>query len=367
MTDRNDDDPIARTDHLRFSPALARRIHGFKEWTYFCVTSPDVDLLFTFTFLDRVDLPAQHQWPPARVVALARTRAGRWQGGVDEVPPSAVQAKPGRVDLAMGTNELHFKAGAYSLIARLASQPIEAHLRLRPLALPAVGTSVRMGTAEPMRWIVVPRLETNGVVTLGGDRYEIEGAPAYHDHNWGAFSWGGDFAWEWGLILAPNGATPWTVIFSRISDRARQRVLSQAILVWRDDGQCRAFRDDEISVRESGLLRGGARLRVPRVMSLVEPATAADVPLELLVRAESGDDRVEVRFTSSDFAEIAMPNETRDLGSTLLCEVRAEAEVRGSIRGTSFALTAPAILELNHGAAGPRLPTPAAERVHRVR
>ena len=352
------DDPVTRTDHLRFSPARAERTPGFKEWTYFCVSTPDVDLLLTLTFLDRIDQTPTHAAPAARVIALARTRDGRWIGGVDEVPPSAVRATPGRVDVAMGACDLRFTAGAYALNARMISAPLEAHLRLRPLGLPAVGTSVRMGAAEPMRWIVVPRLEAHGEVILDSRCIEIHAAPAYHDHNWGAFSWGGDFAWEWGLVQAPRLQVPWTIIYSRISDRARQRVVSQAILVWRDDSYCRAFRDDEITVEESGLLRDGAKLRVPRGMSLVEPATTADVPRTLVARAESGTDRLEMRLRLLDFAEIALPNETLDLGTTLLCEARGDAEVKGVVRGERFALSAPAILELNHAAASPRPPSP---------
>jgi hypothetical protein len=350
------DGPIVHGDHLRFTPSLAQQEPSFKEWTYFCVSTPEVDLLFTFTFLGRVDQPATHAWPPSRVVALARMSDGRWVGGVDEMAPDAVRATPGRVDIAMGACELRFSAGAYVINARLTSAAIEAHLRLRPLGLPVVGTSVRMGAAEPMRWIAVPRLETHGEVVIDGRRFDVSGAPAYHDHNWGAFSWGGDFAWEWGLILPARMHLPWTVVFSRISDRARQRVLSQAILVWRDHAYCRAFRDDEITVKESGLLRDGARLRIPRVMSLVEPATTADVPRTLVARAESGDDRLELRLGMLDFAEIALPNETAELGTTLLCEARAEATVSGVIRGERFALQAPAILEMNHGAASPRTP-----------
>jgi hypothetical protein len=353
-----DDDPITRSDHLRATPAPAGQAPGFKEWSYFCIATPDVDLLLTFTFLGRIDLPAVDAWPPARVLALARTRTGRWSGGVDEIPPDAVRATPGRVDMTMGACELRFTAGAYALDARLASSAIEVHLRLRPLAPPAVGTSVRMGNADPMRWIVVPRLEAHGELLLDRRRTEVVGGRAYHDHNWGAFSWGGDFAWEWGLVLPSETHLPWTVVYSRISDRARQRVLSQAILVWRDDLYCRAFRDDEITVEESGLLRGGARLRVPRVMSLVEPATTADVPRTLLARARGGGDRLELRLAPLDFAEVAVPNETHELGTTLLCEARAEAQVTGVIRGERFSLVAPAILEMNHGAARPLPPPP---------
>lgn len=350
-------DVIARTDHVRISPELVQRVPGYKEWTYFYVSAGKVDLLLTLTFLGRFDVraPERARLPAARVVALARCHDGRWTGGVEEIPQRAVKATPGLVDIAMGATDLTYRAGTYVLDAHVAPARIDARLRLRlpPLPTPMVGKSVRMGSAGPMQWIAVPRLTADGEIGVGDATHAIHDAPAYHDHNWGAFSWGGDFAWEWGLILA-EGDAPWTVVYSRISDRARQQVRSQAILVWRTGEIVATFRDDEVVVRERGLVRGGARLRIPPVMSLVEPATTADVPLELSARGAGGSGTVALRFTTSDFAEIAIPNETAELGSTLLCEGAARARVEGTIHGESFAFDAPAVLELNHAARGPR-------------
>lgn len=363
MSDAREQHVLERTDHLRATPGRAPRASNFKEWTYFFVSSAQLDLMLTFAFLGRVDLRRDHPLPSARVIVLARTRDGRWSGSVEEVPPSAVRATPGRIDLTMGHNELAFRSGAYEIAAHAPGAGIDARLRLRPIMQPAIGTSVRMGAAEPMRWIVVPHLAASGDVRIAGSPCLLADAPAYHDHNWGAFSWGGDFAWEWGLVLAsPAGGPPWTVVYSRICDRARQRVRSQALLVWRGSSFCRTFRDDEIVVRETGLLRGGAQLRVPPVMSLVEPGVTADVPGELVARASSESDEIEVRFICSDFAEIAVPNETAGLGSTLLCETAARAVVKGTFQGEQVVFSGPAVLELNHAAASDQPPRPAAGR-----
>jgi hypothetical protein len=142
----------------------------------------------------------------------------------------------------------------------------------------------------------------------------------------------------------------WSFVYSRISDRARGRTLSQAILVWRDDESCRTFRDDELEVASAGFLRGGSRLRVPTVMAIVEPGRTADVPQTLSARATRGSDWIELTLELGDFAEIAVPNEG-DLGTTLLCEARALATVRGRVRGEPVAASGPAIFELNQGAA----------------
>ena len=100
--------------------------------------------------------------------------------------------------------------------------------------------------------------------------------------------------------------------------------------------------------------------------TLAEPAPSAELPRTLLARAESGGDRLELRLTSLDFAEITLPNEPPRLGTTLLCEARAEAEVTGVIRGERFSLKAPAILEMNHGSVSTR-PTSSPRELRWVR
>jgi hypothetical protein len=343
---------IERCDYFRGTSLSAPGVPGYKEWTYFCVAAPEVDLLLTLGLTGRVGPRSKSDETVGRVIALARDSAGAWYGDADEIPCSAVDVAHGRIGVAMGVSRMRFRSGVYEVDARLASGEISANLRLRPLALPTLGTSVRLGACEPMRWVVVPRLAASGEIEVGGRRHRVESAAGYHDHNWGTFQWGADFAWEWATIPPARLAERWSFVFSRISDRARGRTLSQAILVWRGDESCRTFRDDEIEVLPSGLLRGGARLRVPRVMSIVEPGHTADVPRELTARATRGRDWIEVRLQLVDFAEIAVPNEGSALDTTLLCEARAQATIRGSIRGESVSACGPAVFELNQGATG---------------
>lgn len=345
---------IRRSDYFRGRSLLAPGVPGYKEWTYFCVAAPDVDLLLTFGWTERILSGVKRTEPIGRVIALARERDGSWHGDADEIPNRDVDVAHGRIDVAMGRSHVRFRSGRYEVDAALASEEVEAKLVFQPLALPTLGTSVRLGACEPMRWVVVPRLSAWGEIIVRGRRSAIREAPAYHDHNWGTFYWGADFAWEWASI-PPGPDARWSVVYSRISDRTRGRTLSQAILVWRDDESCRTFRDDEVEVEALGLLRGGARLRIPRVMSLAEPGSTADLPREIVARAERGPDRIEVRLALEDYAEIAVPNESRSLDTTLLCEARADAQVAGRIGGEDLAVRTAAVFELNQGARAPDL------------
>jgi hypothetical protein len=343
---------IRRSDYFRGRSLSAPGVPGYKEWTYFCVASPDVDLLLTFGWTERVLSRAKRTEPIGRIIALVRERDGSWHGDADEIPNQDVDVAHGRIDVTMGRSRVRFREGCYEVDASLTSGDVEARIILQPLALPTLGTSVRLGACEPMRWVVVPRLSARGEIVVRGRRYAIREAPAYHDHNWGTFYWGADFAWEWATI-PPGTEARWSVVYSRISDRTRGRTLSQAILVWRDDESCRTFRDDEVQVESKGLLRGGARLRIPRVMSIVEPGHTADLPCEIVARAARGPDQIEVRLRLEDYAEIAVPNESRALDTTLLCEARADAQITGRIRGEDLAVRTAAVFELNQGARAP--------------
>lgn len=352
MSDRDERQPIARVDHRSPPPDAVRREPYF-ECTYFFVSGASVDLLVTMTFLGRVDGRATAKLPAARVIALARTADGRWAGGIEEVPPDAVVVPPRRNDFAMGASALRFVAGAYALDVQVDAGRIAAHLRLRPLGDPAVGRSVRTGAPQWMRWVAAPRLAANGEITIAGETHPIARASAYYDRTCGAFSWGGDFAWEWGLVLGSDDA-PWTIAYSRISDRARLRRRSQTILLWRAGVCVATFLEDEMTVLESGFVRGGARLRVPPLPSASAPTTSADVPFELVAHGRNELGHVALRFFIRDFAEIAIPNGRRDRGSTLLCEGSARAHVEGVIHGEHFQFDATGLLELNHAARAPR-------------
>lgn len=336
---------IARCDHLRGGSLSSAP--GYKEWTYFYVAAQELELLLAFVLSERRG-PVGPGARTARLITLFRDREGEWDGGVDQIQPADVDARGGRIDLQMGESGLRFRNGAYEIRMQLEDRPLFAELRLRPKTLPAIGTSVRLGAAEPMRWVVVPRLEADGTLLRRGRRILLRAEPAYHDHNWGTFDWGGDFSWEWAAVI-PSSEIPWTVVYSRIADRARLRVLSQTLLVWRHDAYARIFRDDEIAVEISGLSRGGPRLRIPRVMSLAIAGETADVPRHLCASAASEHDRIELQLSTEDYAQIAIPNEVGDLDATLLCETRATARVRGRVRGEALDFRAPAFLELNQG------------------
>ena len=341
---------LERSDFWRRSPASVGGASGHKEWSYFCILAEEVDLIVNLSVIDR---PAAVGGAPgcteeARVALLARVRDGHWYGDVEGCAPGTVALQGGRINARLGRSTLAFRDGAYRLDARVGTGPLTATLALRPISRPALARSVPLGSHEPMHWLVVPRLEATGEVHIGEDRFRFHGCPAYHDHNWGRFSWGGDFAWEWGIALA-GMPMPFSLVYYRITDRGRHRSISQGLLLWRADRHWRTFRDSEIRVRTVGLLRVGRSLRVPRIMSLAIPGTAADIPGRLEVEARSGNEALDIAIDLDDCAQVGLPNDNDD-GMTSISECRGRVIVSGRIFGDLVRFEGPSVIEFHRAA-----------------
>ncbi len=316
-----------------------RRLPGQKEWSHFCVLGRELTLIANLSLA------------PARVVALARVAGLGWLGAVESVERGALELRGGSIDARFGASALRFRDGAYQLELATRDGSLAARLELRPRLRPALTSSIPLARAATMKWFVVPRLEASGHVCVRERSFALERAPAYHDHDWGPFRWGGDFSWEWAVVLPEGDAAEWSFVFQRISDRARHRTLSQGLLAWRKGGHALTLHGRELSLRSEGLLRQRRALVVPGVMRLVGGAGATDAPRRLELRAERGADVVELALELEDLARIAVPNDGEEPGATLVCEAHARARVSGRLRGARIDCEAAALVELNRAPA----------------
>jgi hypothetical protein len=276
-----------------------------------------------------------------RVVALVREDG--WRGGVEAIPEEQVWARPGAMELVLGGSGLTLRDGCLLLHGRLSEPRIEVALTLRPVALPLrwLGADLEGGK---LSWVVVPALRASGQVLVEGRRHRLDDAPAYHDHNWGFWSWGADFAWQWGFALPEEVGANWSLIFSRLTNRARTREMDLKLSLWRDGILQRLFNEREVEVRPSGFLRVRHASRFPPVMSPLVPGEGTDAPRRLDVVGRSRDERLSLRFDAEDVAQILVPNES-DLGVTLINETVGRMEVEGRIRGESIQLRGRGVFE----------------------
>lgn len=330
------------SDWLRRSPFLRGGAQGHKEWWHFAAYAPGLDVLVNFSLVDdaRPGAPAGQEF--ARVTVLVRDEA--WDGDVELVPIERVEAPGGGLSMRFGEHRAAFVDGAYHLKVALARRPISVDLVLRPEVLPSVAHNIPLDAGPPIHWLVVPRCRAEGSVTVGGVTHALADAPAYHDHNWGHFAWGRDFAWEWGFGLPPGRENPWSMVFVRLSNRAHTLARMQALFLWRGAWQHRVLRGDEVTITREGFLRPARVLKVPRAMALVSPSPATDVPARLIVEARGGGDRVRCVFTAHDLAQVVIPND-HDPGNTLINEVGGAVSVEGEVRGERVAMEGRAVFE----------------------
>ncbi len=334
---------IERGDHWR-SGAAPLPGDPHHEWSHFAIFAPGLDLLVNFS---RISTPSDA--PSAQLTVLARGADGRWYGDVERFPESRVRLPGGRVEADLGPSRIRFRRGVYELRISMPSQEIEATVSLRPRSRPALTSSVSLRPGQAM-WFAVPRLEASGEARVAGSSIRFQHAPAYHDRDWGRFHWGGDHAWEWAIALPSDPSCPWSLVVQQISDRARHAFLSKGLLLWRNGLYWRTLHHRSLTLRSEGLRPAVGALRVPRIMDLVSPGRAADVPERWLVSAREGEDHVEGELSVEDFAQIGVPND-RDLGTTVITEARAHARFEGRVRGQALSLEGPAILELNRAEA----------------
>lgn len=332
---------IGRIDYFRRSPARVGGRAGFKEWMHFCIYSEALDLLVNFSEVDDLR-PGAAGRSVARMTVLARSE--RWYGGVEEIPAATTHIDGGRVSARFGDSAIWFEGGRYHLRVRLSEHAIAAELTLRPVTTPAPIHNVSVGDGPPIHWIVIPRLLASGTVWLNGQLYELQDSPAYHDHNWGYFGWGRDFAWEWGFGLPTEASNPWSFVFARLSNRGRTLTRMQTLLLWRGAHAACAFRDAQITVTHHGLLRPARVHKVPPVMGLLSPGSATDVPARMTITARNEEGSVDVAFTPAEMAQVIIPNDA-DLGVTIINEVAGAFVLDAVVRGEPAAIRCRSIFE----------------------
>jgi hypothetical protein len=333
---------IQRSDYLRRSPFAVGGPQGHKEWLHFCIYGPDIDVLVNFSLVDDVRSSAEPGAELARITILVRE--DRWDGDVDLYQAQDVRAPGGGLLVVFGDNSVDYRDGAYHISATLRERPISIRLTLRPATMPSLANNIQLDDGPPINWLVVPRLVASGVVTVGARAHRLDGALAYHDHNWGHFAWGRDFAWEWGFGLPDDNEVPWSLVFVRLTNRAHTRAFMQAIFLWKGVQQHRVLRAGDVEVSREGYLRPGRVHKIPRVMALVSPSTLTDVPRRLDVRAEGDGDSLRCHFDAVDLAQVVIPND-HNLGVTIINEVSGRVQLAGVVRGEAVRMEGRAIFE----------------------
>lgn len=337
---------IARGDYVRRPATRLADYAGHKEWFHFCVSTVEMDILVNFSLSDDSWSRDGARTEGARLTCAVRTDG--WDGDIDCFEPDEVTAPSGRIGLRFGESSVRYENGTYRVTARMRRRPIDVDLTLYPFTVPSQVNNILLGDGPPLQWFLVPRLAAFGEVRVGDQRTEVAGAPGYHDHNWGYFRWGQDFAWVWGYGHGRTLGSPWTIAFDRLTDRGRGTDVERGLLLWKGKNRHRLFRGTELRVSEHGFLRSNDALRLPRVMAMIRPAATVDVPATLQGRAEGRGDVLEFLFSSRHVCQFVAPNDG-DLGSTVISELSGDLHLSGRIRGEPIEMDGRAMFEFLSG------------------
>jgi hypothetical protein len=296
---------------------------------HFCISTEEIDVLVNFSLADDTRPAAAPDDRTAYMVCVVR--ADGWEGDVEAFATPDVSFARGGVHLKLGNNTVDYEGGEFHVRAGLETRPVGLDLTFRPVALPSLVNDIQLLRGAPWHWFVAPLLLANGRVDVGGRSYELCDAPSYHDHNWGYFRWGSDFAWTWGYGHASDGNGFWSVTFDRLTNRANTTESGRGLILWKGARQQRIFSGTDVIVHEEGLLRPKNVFKVPRALGLLAQGDATGIPARVLVTARSGPDLLELEFRSQNVCRILVPDD--DLGLTIINEVSGEIFLAGTTHG----------------------------------
>lgn len=296
---------MSRFDALR-APALADpTAAAYKDWFHLNIFLPETGRVV----LINLSLHGPPWDKRARVVgtALASTPGGDWIGGIEitsfaesKVEPQAVFLNTVSMAVSRDGERLHAKV-------QRPSDGIELDIVACP-QLPVAGLdlSAKFGSGW-IGWSAVPVLSVSGSLRLEGEDIPLNGARAYHDHNWGRWFWGEDVAWEWGAFVLGEGIT---VVVARGTDK--QHYIRQAPHVFLIQDQ-RTFGFDPaqitltLDVEPTRIQR-----RLPGALAAIHPdRRTLDLPRRVTLVGESARARFELVFDADTAAQLLLADPMR--------------------------------------------------------
>jgi len=259
-------------DRFHLPAGAAAGDSTWAEWHYFnVVLDEDRWLYLTFLVGGRVGTPGK--WG-GQVLLTIRDADGTHRSLTRDFPDREVRFDTASPDLSFGDGAVVEQAGGVYRV-RAGAGGARVDLRIRPDPT-RYFPPASLGGSGLISGYTVPALfaRAEGEVCLPGCE-SVEGAAAYHDHNWGVWR---DVSWEWGAAsnerlsllygVVRGDSTPADApLFAYLVDRRGVRGL---------------FRPREIrfpATRE--VRRGEATLRVPTRIEMEDPRRGLRVSIEV--------------------------------------------------------------------------------------
>jgi hypothetical protein len=246
---------------------------SWAEWHYFNVVVSSEEWWYV-TYLVRGAVE-RGDWG-GQLLLTHRRPDGRYQRWTRNVPSPRITLDTARADLALGSNTVEQRDGVYSLRAVAG----DARLDLTVTPLPnRYFPSIELAGVWFVSGYVVPGLvaSASGTLCVAARCVRIDGAPAYHDHNWGIWR---DVTWEWGAARGRNIA----LLYGGVRTGPPAAAAAPFFLAIVDSlGVRQVLRFREVRYIGGGPLAEAPDVRAPSRLELLASRDADSVRLRVIV------------------------------------------------------------------------------------
>jgi hypothetical protein len=271
-------------DHFHEAPASrpAADRASWGEWHYFNVVSPSGDQWAFITLMLAGDVP-RGEWGGQVLVTLhGRGRPARRFS--TRIPRTAVHYDTTRADLDVGASTVRLTDDGHYRVHVVAPSeqggaPITVDLEVAP-APRQYFPGANIASGELVSGYAVPALrgDAQGAICVGTMCERYDGAPAYHDHNWGLWR---QVNWEWGAARAGSYA----FLYGRVQPTDRDAASAPIFFYLTDSLGFRAlFRPTNVKYEDTrAIVANGTRLMVPARALMTDIRGNDTLSVELVV------------------------------------------------------------------------------------
>lgn len=272
----------AEIDRFHHAPTSlsAEERETWGEWHYFNVLRADAKQWAFITLAVGGDVP-DGEWG-AQVLITVHEAGKRERRFEALVPSSRVSLDTSTADLRVGDSEVRLlDDGRYRVQAKAREQGGLAEAAVDLIVTPepaAYFPGANIGGESLVSGYAVPALRAvaSGTLCVAGRCERYDGAPSYHDHNWGVWQ---DVTWEWGSARAG----PYSLLYGRVM-REGTSTVDEPLFVYLVDslGFAGIFRPQRITYEEGREARvAGRTIRLPRRALLFDARGADTLRIEL--------------------------------------------------------------------------------------
>jgi hypothetical protein len=309
-----------------------------QEWYHFIILDRAFSLIVNFS----LSAP-QHAGQPGPLLRISCMvhQGGQWRGTVLTTEATHID------ELGVGISSPHGHIrGSERTELKLDIPELDLHLDTVLVSQTAAASTSEktLGAGGQLNWIARPHLRANGDCRIGGQSRKLVDVPAYQDHNWGRFDWGGNFSWDW-IVLLPHERRHPSLVYSGISDGAVTKSQHQGMMLCGEKPGIRVFQADELSVSRSGHLYQPNPVRVPAALGLAVPGQQSCMARQYHLEGRSRSDFLNVECVPGEPMQLLVPGSGDNQSLTIISEATGSAEVHGRINGQKLEFEATCVIE----------------------